>query len=586
MNNIKSIFAIAVAAMLCIGCTKTSDESKSNEKATLSASIENVNTKTTLNGVEVKWSKDDQIALYSNSDLSKKVYNLTSGIGDKKALFSGDAIEGSKFVAVYPASAASYYSIGNSVRILTPETQNYVENGISTNLLPMLAEGTSLANMQFKYIGGILRIQLYATETTQISSITFAPAEINQAVRYTDFYVNSNWGTIYPYGAKPSENNIVLNCSTPVTLSSDIAKPTVFNIVYGNQFSCTDFTVTVESSTGKKMILTKKGNFTFGSGIINTFKAKEFVDNVSSPNKVIILDGVTEEELYSCTDTPTTSVKIVTKNEEVLTSTDIAQIISIIDKATAAVDVDFSESKYVSETLCTISSSKIKSIKLPSNVKVLPDFAFNKCTALTNIDLNGITTIGTYAFDYCALTSIYIPKTVTKISNAWISYYGSKVTEFIVDAENPNFQAIGGVLFTKNSPTITLKEYPRAKPGTSYVIPDVTNKIQDYAFFDAAITKITIPASVTTIGSCMTKKINYIKCEGEIPAPGFKGSNLPNNGTLEVPNGFGEAYKTAWGWLLPEQKNWTVVDGTSSSTSSANISGLTPNNITTEGFWN
>lgn len=586
MNNIKSIFAIAVAAMLCIGCTKTSDESKSNEKATLSASIENVNTKTTLNGVEVRWSEGDQIALYSNSDLSKKVYNLTSGIGDKNALFSGDAIAGDRFVAVYPASAASYYSTGYSVRILTPETQNYVENGISTNLLPMLAEGTSLANMKFKYIGGILRIQLYATgETTKISSITFAPAQIDQAVRYTDFYVNSNWGTIYPYGAKPSENNIVLKCSTPVTLSKDSDKPTVFNIVYGNQFSCTDFTVTVESSTGKKMILTKKGNFTFGSGKINTFKAKEFVDNVSSPNKVIILDEGLEQQLHSCTGVPETKVKVITKNKAVLTSADIAQILSIVDKAASAVDVDFSGSTYSSETFCTISSSKIKSVKLPSNVKVLPDFAFNKCTALTDINLNGITTIGTYAFDYCALTSIKIPKTVTKISNAWISYYGSKVTEFIVDDENDYFKAINGVLFTKTSP-ITLKEYPRAKKGTEYVIPDGTVKIQSYAFFDAAITKITIPASVTTIGSCMTKKINYIKCKGEIPAPGFTGSNLPNNGTLEVPNGYGDAYMTAWGWLRPEQKNWTVVDGTSSSTSSANISGLTPNNITTEGFWN
>ena len=163
--------------------------------------------------------------------------------------------------------------------------------------------------------------------------------------------------------------------------------------------------------------------------------------------------------------------------------------------------------------------------------------------------------------------------------------YRGKVTEFIVDAENPNFQAIGGVLSTKYSPTITLKEYPRAKPGASYVIPDVTNKIQDYAFFDAAITKITIPASVTTIGNnCMTSKINYIECLGETPASGFRGNNLPKNGTLVVPTGKGEAYKTAWNWLT--EKSWTVNDGTKNSPSSANISDLTTNNITTEGFWN
>lgn len=584
MNNIKSIFAIAVAAMLCIGCTKTSDESKCNEKATLSASIENVNTKTTLNGFEVRWSNDDKIALFSNSDHSKKVYTLTSGSGDKKALFSGDAIEGSKFVAVYPASAASYYIPGKSVRILTPETQNYVENGISTNLLPMLAEGTSLANMQFKYIGGILRIQLYATKTTKISSITFAPAQIDQAVKYTDFYVDNSWGTIYPYGGKPSENNIVLKCSTPVTISNDSNKPTVFNIVYGNQFSCTDFTVTVESSDGKKMILTKKGNFTFGSGKINTFNAKEFEDNVSSSDKVIILDVGDEQELYNCEGVPTKSVRVKTYNGKVLTPADITQILSIVDKAASAVDVDFSGSTYSSETFCTISSSKIKSVILPSNVKVLPDFAFKKCTALTDINLNGITTIGTYAFDYCALTSITIPETVTKISNAWISYYGSQVTEFIVDAKNPNFQAIGGVLFTKTSP-ITLKEYPRAKPGTSYDIPNETEKIQDYAFFGTAITNITIPASVTTIGNnCMTSKINYIKCLRETPASGFTGNNLPNNGTLVVPTGQGQAYWDEWTWLAT--KNWTVEDGTSPSPSSANISDLTTNNITTEGFWN
>ena len=84
----------------------------------------------------------------------------------------------------------------------------------------------------------------------------------------------------------------------------------------------------------------------------------------------------------------------------------------------------------------------------------------------------------------------------------------------------------------------------------------------------------------------MTSKINYIKCLGETPASGFKGNNLPNNGTLVVPNGKGQTYRDAWRWLLPENKNWTVDDNTSPSPSSANISGLTPNNITTEGFWN
>ena len=82
----------------------------------------------------------------------------------------------------------------------------------------------------------------------------------------------------------------------------------------------------------------------------------------------------------------------------------------------------------------------------------------------------------------------------------------------------------------------------------------------------------------------MTSKINYIKCLRETPASGFTGNNLPNNGTLVVPTGQGQAYWDEWTWLAT--KNWTVEDGTSPSPSSANISDLTTNNITTEGFWN
>lgn len=584
MKGIKYILTVTTVAVSLISCTKISNDTIiSEEKVVLSASIADVNTKTTVDGVDVKWSATDKIAVYSDvSYTTGEEYALTSGSGEKKALFSGNAIEGTKYLAVFPYSSAKYFAVGKSVRISTPSEQTYVPNGISSDLLPMIADGNSLENMQFQYLGGILRIKLYATDGTQISKITFTPIEPSQAVRYTDFYVNSNWGTINPYGGKPSENSIVLNCTTPVTLSSNSENPTVFNIVYGNYFTCDGgFHVTVTSTTDKKMLLSKTGKFDFQKGKILTFNAIKFVDNLSSSNKVIVLDGGTEEELYSCTGTPISSVKVITKNDELLTAADIEKIISIVEKASTAIELDFSGSNYTSTTFCPISSNKIKSIKLPSNIAVLPDLAFNMCKELVDIDLNGVKKIGTYAFDYCALTTIHIPASVTTISNNWISYYGSKVTEFTVDDANAYFKAIDGVLFSKDG--TLLKEYPRAKTGTAYTIPDGTKNIQNYAFHLTQIENLTIPASVTTINNCATNKIKYIKCLGDTPAT-FKGNNLPDNGTLEVPTGKGQTYKEKWSWL--ETKGWTVSDGTSTSPAVAIIDDIPTTDIESEGFWN
>lgn len=587
MKNNILFTAIAIAVMLLGSCSKTSVETGTvTEKATLSASIEDVDTKTTLDGVEVRWSENDKLALYSDSDLTKKEYTLTSGIGEKKATFTGDLIGGTKFIAIYPSKSAVFESNIPAIRINTPHNQTYVENGIADDLLPMVATGTSLDKMNFTYVGGILRIKLFAQTSKKIKSILFSPNNINNisgTVRYSYcFTADKNWATLGNYGAAPSENNITLNCGS-VALSTDKNNPTVFNIVYGGSFSCEDFTVTVESVSGEKMLLSKKGISTFEKGRIKTFNATEFRDNVASENKVIALDGDQEgEPLYSCKSTPSTSVKVLTKNE-VLTSADIDHIISIVEKADNAIELDLSESQYTSTTLCTIVSKKIRSIKLPSNVTKLQKNAFKGCTALEEIDLTKITTIETYAFDYCAFTTINIPASVTNISDDWISYSGSKVTAYKVDENNPNYKSVDGVLFTKDGSI--LKEYPRAKVSDTYIVPEGTVKIQRYAFLNSGLKHITLPKTITTTEyRSFPAGIQYIKCLGNTPAPNFNADDLPNGGTLEVPKGYKENYKKAWSWI--ETKGWNIIDGTSPSSSSAKIGDLRTNVVNQGGFWN
>ena len=116
--------------------------------------------------------------------------------------------------------------------------------------------------------------------------------------------------------------------------------------------------------------------------------------------------------------------------------------------------------------------------------------------------------IQTNAFYNCPnLKTIIIPSTVTSI--AMTNPYGidgyhscfyncTSLKTFIVSADNPNYSAVGGVLFNKDK--TTLFKCPQAKSG-EYTIPLTVNTINDCAFSGcSSITSISLPNSITSIG--------------------------------------------------------------------------------------
>ena len=66
-----------------------------------------------------------------------------------------------------------------------------------------------------------------------------------------------------------------------------------------------------------------------------------------------------------------------------------------------------------------------------------------------------------------------------------------------MDANNPAYSSVAGVLFDKNQ--TTLIQYPGGKAG-SYTIPDSVTSIGGAAFACCSLTSVTIPDSVTSIG--------------------------------------------------------------------------------------
>ena len=167
--------------------------------------------------------------------------------------------------------------------------------------------------------------------------------------------------------------------------------------------------------------------------------------------------------------------------------------------------------------------SSLTSVTIPNSVTSIGDYAFSGCKSLTSITIpNSVTSIGNLAFSYCSsLTSITIPNSVTSIGNHAFSYCSSLIsvtipnsvasigeyafyccsslTSINVDANNPNYCSIDGVLFGKDK--TTLIQYPIGNTRSEYIIPNSVTSIGEWAFSGCkSLTSITIGNSVTSIG--------------------------------------------------------------------------------------
>lgn len=122
-----------------------------------------------------------------------------------------------------------------------------------------------------------------------------------------------------------------------------------------------------------------------------------------------------------------------------------------------------------------------------------------------------VTSIQKCAFLDCPdLITISIPSTVVDISTDLLSpvwgYYKpptdnfsgcTSLKAFIVDSQNPNYSAVGGILFDKNK--TTLLRCPQTKTG-EYTAPSTVKTINSCAFYGCtAITSISLPNSIKSI---------------------------------------------------------------------------------------
>lgn len=564
-----------IAAVACLGgCTKTNDIEPVSKGVDFFAHVDNVDTKTSINGLQVLWAKKDSIAIqvtenHLDNASSPRAYSTTLGIykladdaaGTNVGRFtysSGcEQIKGDEeFFAFYPASYCKPNKSNGYFYVDFPMTQYYEDNIGDKLPLPMYGVGID-RNVSFNYAGAVIKLRVWAEKKTSIHSCVISADNLSKKA-FT--YVKDNKWQQRLWSAY-SVQNLNMNMREPLEISNVESDPTVIPIIIplADTTTLTNLKFSI-NCTGGGSEMKKKSGLRVKPGTVVTFPVTKLT---IVPDRMFVDDfeGEIDTEWVK---TAEKSVKVTMVPSSKLSNVDFKDIM----EATRNL---YNKNKKIVLDLSGANAEKSILQGLTDNKYVGFCGGSNRDKGIKNISKfylpEGITTILNRAFSYSGYTEIVLPSTLTQISGSPSN--GCDLLRWKVAEGNKSFKADEkGALYDYDMKTLMVLN---GGSGDSYTVKDGTTTIREWALYENSVIKtLTIPASVTKLSAdCIsgTPNLTTIICRGTEPAA-FK----PNTGknkvgpanqtkTLYVPKGCVEIYKEKWAALLKEgtkERNWEV----------------------------
>lgn len=163
-------------------------------------------------------------------------------------------------------------------------------------------------------------------------------------------------------------------------------------------------------------------------------------------------------------------------------------------------NVELSEGIATIENSAFLNCKNLSKIHIPGSVKVIGERAFQYCDNLKNVTISqGVTTIQDSAFGWCeSLEVLNLPASISKIGDG-IVYDCTALKKINVEASNPQFCSINGVVYTKDKTILVL--YPCGNTAKEYTILNGVKSIGNCSFISAQnLDKVNLPNGLITIG--------------------------------------------------------------------------------------
>ncbi len=582
MKTITKILAVAcgiasgLLSFTC--CSKSTMPETVKEPVELTANINDVNTKTALDGVKVSWIKNDNIAIQtsrqhgSNSSNPKGhntclgIYRLMddaagSNVGKFTYVSGDDAVTGDEeFFAFYPASFCSGHKDNGYFYCDFPINQCYEDNIGEKLPLPMYGVGKGKV-IDFQYAGSVIRLKVWSQTATEIHSCTISASGLYK--KAFTYYKDGEWSSsLHP---AYSVNNLVVKMKTPVSISTDANNPTVIPIVLpmSGPRNLTNLKFSINCTDGG-CELKKKSGLKIAPGSAVNFPVTE----IKIDSTRMYVDGLEGEVDLDWMKTAKDSVRVTMPESAMLIEKNFKDIMEATRSLNQQVTLDNPFSQVTLDLSKTTAEEKtIKGLNSQNNTYESFCGGKNRDSGIKNISEfrlpEGITQIMNRAFAYSDYTKIVLPSTVKSISGSPSNGNDKMIWE--VNANNKYFKTDDkGALYDYDMTTLMVLN---GGSGDTYTVPYGTIIIREWALYENSVIKtLTLPATVEKLEqNCITgtPNLSRITCLGKTPAKyvgknGTKNKVGPSSGvkTIYVPKGCTEAYKEAWAELVKD--GWTI----------------------------